>query len=127
MKYESLEQNNKLLGGRRQYGYNMEGGWQETQSNPWTRPEWMYSRGASRDSRSIMYKVYTDVIYIKRKDWDVVSYLYNSSLVLDYLFLYNLYDSFFVLDYLFSLESDNSFLCLIVYFLCRLKLNHDTP
>jgi hypothetical protein len=30
-------------------------------------------RGASRDSRSSMYKVYIDVIHMKRKDWDVVN------------------------------------------------------
>jgi hypothetical protein len=80
----------------------MENDWQETQSNLRTRPEWMYSRGASRDSRSSIYQVYTDVVYIKRKDRDIVGYLYNSSLVLDYLFLHNLYDSLFVLDNLFS-------------------------
>jgi hypothetical protein len=61
---------------------------------------------------------------MKGKDWDVVSYLYNSLFVLNYLLLFNLYDSLFVLEYLFSLESDNLFSCLIVYFLCRLKINH---
>jgi hypothetical protein len=76
----------------------------------------MYSRGTSRDSRSSMYKVYTDVIHKERKDWEVVSYLFNSLLVLDYLFLHNLYDSLFLLDYSFSLEPDNSFSRLIVYF-----------
>jgi hypothetical protein len=104
----------------------MEVSWQEAQSNPRMRPGWTYSQGASRDSRSSMYKVYVDVIHMKRKDWDVLSSLYNSLLVLDYLFLYNLYDSLFMLDYLFSLEPDNLFSCLIVYFLCRLKLNHDS-
>jgi hypothetical protein len=39
------------------------------------------------------------------------------------MYLYNL---LFVLDYLFSLKPDNSFLCLIIYFLCRLKINHDS-
>jgi hypothetical protein len=73
-----------------------------------------------------MYKVYIDVIHTERKHWDVVSYLHNSLLVLDYLFLYNLYGSWFLLDYLFSLEPDNSFSYLIAYFLCRLKINHDS-
>ncbi len=72
-----------------------------------------------------MYEVYIDVIHMKRKDWDVVSYLYNSFLVLDYLFLYNLiYCS--CLSILFSLEPDNLFSRLIVYFLCRLKISHDS-
>jgi hypothetical protein len=47
---------------------------------------------------------------MRRIDWVVVSYLHNSLFVLDY-FLCKLYDSFS---------------CLIVYFLCRLKINHDS-
>jgi hypothetical protein len=37
-----------------------------------------------------------------------------------------LYDALFVFDYLLSAEHDNLFSCLIVYFLCRLKINHDS-
>jgi hypothetical protein len=125
--YESLEQTTSYwVGEDKQRRYNMEGSWQEAQSNPRTGPGLTYSQGASRDSRSSMYKVYTDVIHMKRKDWDVMNHLYNSLLILDYLSLYSLYDSSFVLDYLFSLEPDNLFPHLIVYFLCRLKINHDS-
>jgi hypothetical protein len=31
-----------------------------------------------------------------------------------------------MLDYLFSLKPDNSFLCLIIYFPCWLKIDHDS-
>ncbi len=69
MKYESLRQTTSYWVGQDKQGrYNMEGSWQETLSDPRTSPGWMYSRGASRDSRSSMYKVYTDVVQMKRKD-----------------------------------------------------------
>jgi hypothetical protein len=55
--------NNKLLGGPGQQGrYNKEESWQEAQSNLRTRPEWTYSWGASRDSRSNMYIVYMVIL-----------------------------------------------------------------
>jgi hypothetical protein len=49
---------------------------------------------------------YDVAIHIKRKDWDIMSYLYSSLLVLNYFLLY---DS-----------------CLLAYFFCRLKINHDS-
>jgi hypothetical protein len=48
---------------------------------------------------------------VRTKDWDVVSYPLNSSSVLYNVFLHSLY---------------NSFSCLIVIFLCRLKMNNDS-
>jgi hypothetical protein len=61
----------------------MEGSWQEAHSNLRTRSRWTYSQGASRDSHSSMYKVYIVVIHVKRKDWDVISHLYNLVIMLD--------------------------------------------
>jgi hypothetical protein len=105
VKYESLGQTTSYMVGQNKQGrYNMDGSWQEAQSYLRMRPSWTYSRGASRDSRSIMYKVYIVVIHMKRKDWDVTSHLYNLLIMLDYLSLYNLYNSWFMLDFLFSLE-----------------------
>jgi hypothetical protein len=85
VKYESLEQTTSCWVGQDKYGrYNMEESWQEAQSNTRTRPGWTYLGGASRDSHSSMYKVYKNVIHMKRKDWDVVSYLFNSLFMLDF-------------------------------------------
>ncbi len=74
MKYVSMGRTTRCWVGQDKHGRNnMEEIWQEAQSNPRTRPGWTYLRGASRDSRSSMYKVYIDVIHMKRKDWDVVN------------------------------------------------------
>ncbi len=84
MKYEMLEQTTSCWVGQDKYRrYNKEESWQEAHSNPRTRPGWTYSRGASRDSHSSMYKVSINVIHMKRKDWDVESYLSNSLVMLD--------------------------------------------
>jgi hypothetical protein len=58
VKYELLGRITSCWVGQDKQGrYNMEGSWQEAQSNPRTRPEWTYLRGASRDSHPSMYKV----------------------------------------------------------------------
>ncbi len=105
MKYELLRQTTSYWVGQYKQGrYDMEGSWQEAQSNPRTRPRWTYSRGASRSSHSSMYEVYIVVIRVRRKDWNVTSLLYNSSVMLDYSYLCSLYNSLFLFDYLSSLE-----------------------
>jgi hypothetical protein len=96
----------------------MEKGWQQAQSNPRTRPGWIYSRGASKDSCSSMYKVYINVTHMKRKDRDVVCCLCNLLFMFDFihcpcLTIYFFYDWYFV-----SMPD-----CL---FFCRLKINHDS-
>ncbi len=70
MKYESLGQITSCWVGQDKQGrYNMKESWQEAQSNPRTRPEWTYSQGASRDSRSSMFKVYIGItIQLIRKE-----------------------------------------------------------
>jgi hypothetical protein len=113
------------VGQYKQGRYDMEGSWQEAQSNPRTRPRWTYSRGASRSSHSSMYEVYIVVIRVRRKDWNVTSLLFNSSIMLDYSYLCSLYNSLFLFDYLSSLEPvihSHAWLLL----LCRLKINHDS-
>jgi hypothetical protein len=84
VKYESLKQITSCwVGQDKQRRYNMVESWQDAQSNPRTRPGRTYSRGASRDSRSSMYKVYKNVVHMKRKDWDVVSGLCSLLFMLD--------------------------------------------
>jgi hypothetical protein len=90
VKHESLGQITSCWVGQDKQGRNyMEVSRQRAQFNTKTRPEWTYLRGAARDSCSSMYKVYIELMlqsYEKEKDWDVVSYLHNSLLLLDYLF-----------------------------------------
>ncbi len=63
MKYELLGRITSCWMGKDKQGrYNTEGSWQEAQSDPRTRPGWTYSRGASRDRRSSMYKVYIGIM-----------------------------------------------------------------
>ncbi len=81
MKYETLEQTTSYWVGQDKYRrYNIEESWQEAQSNSRTRPGWTYSRGAPRNSRSRLYKVYINVIHMKRK-----SCLIHLLLVFNYL------------------------------------------
>ncbi len=57
----------------------MEESWQWAQSNPWTRPEWTYSRGAAGNIRSSLYKVYMCATsqLIQRKDWEIMCYFHK--------------------------------------------------
>jgi hypothetical protein len=103
VKYESLGQITICWVGQDKQGrYNIEESRQRAQSIPRTRPN---SRGAARDSHSGMYKmyIYNIAIHMKRKDWDIMCYLYNSFLVPDCLFFCMLkinHDSYeFVLEF----------------------------
>ncbi len=109
MKYESLGRITSCWVGQDKQGrYNMEESWQWAQYNLRTRPEWTYSQGAARNSRSSMYKVYmcATLQFIKRKDWNIMFYLHNSLLV-PYYFT----GPYFVADRLFF---------------CRVKINHNS-
>ncbi len=58
-KYESLGLTTSCwVGQDKQGGQKIEASWERAQCNPNTRSGWMYSRGAARDSRSSMYKMY---------------------------------------------------------------------
>jgi hypothetical protein len=116
MKYESLGQITSYWVGQDKQGrYNVEESWWGAQFNPRTRPEWTYSRGAARDSRSIMYKMYRcyAAIHIKRKDLDIMRYLCVPLFMINYLLL-------------IAYCSVVHVLCLISCFFCRLKINHDS-
>jgi hypothetical protein len=108
--------NNKLLGGPRQI--------RKTQYRrkrakgsfwPRTKPEWTYSRSASRSSCSSMYKCIqiSCSCSLERKDWDVVSYgMIHCSHI------------FCCLSILLFMH--NLFLMSNCCFLCTLKINHDS-
>ncbi len=52
------------VGQDKQGGYKIGASWPMVQSNPRTRPGWTYSRGAARDSRSSMYKMYIEIMML---------------------------------------------------------------
>ncbi len=109
MKYESLEKTTSCWVGQDKYRrYNMEESWKEAQSNPRTRPGWMYSRGTSINSCSSMYKVYNKCnSYEKgRLGCDELAV---QCLFMPDLFITRVYS-------LFLLQTDISFSHLIVYF-----------
>ncbi len=63
MKYKSLGQITSCwVGQDKQERHNIEESWKRSQFNPRSRPEWMYSRGAAKDSRSSMYKMYIGIM-----------------------------------------------------------------
>jgi hypothetical protein len=55
VKYESV------VGQDKKRRHNIEESGQRAQSNPRARPEWTYSRGAAKSSRSSMNKMYIDM------------------------------------------------------------------
>ncbi len=64
-KYESLGQTTSCwVGQNKQGGYEIGESWERAQSKLRTRPGWTYSRGAARDSRSIMYKMYIEIMML---------------------------------------------------------------
>jgi hypothetical protein len=70
VKHESLGQITSCwVGQDKQDRYKIGVNWQRAQSNLRKRPGWTYSRGAARDSRSSMYKMYIDydVIRLERR------------------------------------------------------------
>ncbi len=74
VKYEYLRQTTSYWVGQNEQGRcKMEGSWQETQTNPRTRPRWMYLRIASRSSCSSMYKLYKSPIQCIDHAWLFIS------------------------------------------------------
>jgi hypothetical protein len=70
VKNESLGQITSCWVGQDKQGrYNIEESWKRAQSNSRTKPGWTYSRGAARDSRSSMYKMFIE--------YDVVIYIFG--------------------------------------------------
>jgi hypothetical protein len=100
--------NNKLPGGPRQtrkIQYRRELGKGSVLTEDKARMD-VFAR-CCRKSRSSIYEMYMGIMLLftwKEKDWDIMSYLYGS---------------------LIAIAPFIS--CLIVYFLCRLKINHKTP
>jgi hypothetical protein len=85
----------------------------------------MYSRGASRDSRSSMNIVHMNIMLFNMKGkWDVVSNPYNSLIMLD-CYLCSLRSLLSVLND-FPRNLYNSFSCLMFVFSAGLKINHDS-
>jgi hypothetical protein len=54
-------------------------------------------------------------MHMKGNDWDIINCLYSCQ-----------YSLLFVLSYYYSAACMIHSSCLIVYFLCRLKVNHDS-
>jgi hypothetical protein len=105
----------------------MEESRQRAQSNPRMRLGWMYSRGSSRDSRSSMYKMNMNIMLqlIWNKRLGCFEYLYICAHA--WLFVSLAVCVIRCSCLIFILCSVyNSLSCLIVYFLCRLKINHDS-
>jgi hypothetical protein len=106
------------MGQDKQGRYNMGGSWQEAQSNPRMGPEWTYSRGASRGSRSSMYKVYIGImiqlIWKEKIEMLWITHILHCLCLIIYL-LYSLYNSFFTLIIYFLYSLYNSFSSLIIF------------
>jgi hypothetical protein len=65
VKYESLGQITSCwVGNDKQGGYKIGVGWQRAQLNLRRRPGWTHSRGATRDSRSSMYKMNIEIMML---------------------------------------------------------------
>jgi hypothetical protein len=65
VKYDLLEQIISCwVGQDKQGGHKIGVSWKRDQSNLRTSPGWTYSRGASRDSLSNMYKVYIEIMML---------------------------------------------------------------
>ncbi len=85
MKYELLEQTTSCWVGQNKYRrFNMEESWQEAQSNPRTGQDGRINEVLQEIAAQVCtYKVYMNVIHMKRKAWGVVNYLCNSLFMLD--------------------------------------------
>jgi hypothetical protein len=108
---------------------NMEESWQETQSDPRTRPGWTYSRGASRDSRSSMYTVcictwiYCCNQYEKKNGMIWVTCIIRRPYLIAIFVTCIVHCScLMILPTVCKINSHAR--CL--FFLCRLKINHDS-
>ncbi len=76
MKYESLGQITSCWVGKDKQGrHNIEENWERVQSDPRTRPERMYSRGAARRAAQVCLKCTWIMLQFtwKEKDWDIMS------------------------------------------------------
>jgi hypothetical protein len=107
--YVSLGQITSCWVGQDKQGIsNIEESWERFQSNQWDEARMDVFARCCEKSCSSMYKIHMGVrsrFTGKEKDWDIMSYLYSSLII--YCSVINI-------------------LYLIVYFLCRLKINHDS-
>jgi hypothetical protein len=113
VKYESLERiTSCLVGQDKQEGHKIGASWWRAQSNPRTRPGWIYSQGSARDSHSSMYKIYIEIVvaWFVWKKWRK-----DSECRISPAWLTCLQDAVHILS-----------IWLICLFLCRLKINHDS-
>ncbi len=117
-----------LVGQGKQGRYSMEESRQKAQSSSRTRPGWTHWWGASRNSRSSMYKVYVDRMLhlILKKKMGTLWTMYAIYMPDIRSFFCRPYDSLFVINCLIPVLSTWLILVPDVYFLCRLKINHDS-
>jgi hypothetical protein len=65
VKYKWLGQTTSCwVGQDKQGGHNIGVSWERAQSNQMARPGWTFLRGAARDSRSSMYKMYIEIMML---------------------------------------------------------------
>jgi hypothetical protein len=86
VKYELSGQKTSCWVGQDKQGRdNIEESWRRAQSNQRMRPGWTYSQGAARMAARVCIKctwVCCNVaIHMKRKYWDIKSYLYISLII----------------------------------------------